>query len=259
MTSTVLQPVDRIVRLPDGRRLAYGALGDPTGTPVVHLHGLGGSPLPGGEGTEALLREHGVWLICPHRPGYGSSDPHRARSLASAAADLDALTKALGIPYGVRLLGVSAGGPHALAAAGLLGPNRIVAAAVVGCPQPQVVSRALHAHKALRGLPLPLREELRLLRARWPVSPREIRCPVAVWHGEADRLLPLSAARDLAAALPRGRTHVVAAAGHFFLRLRLGEILGALVGAPAAEPAYFSNRDNRRSLSTRPPVWSAGQ
>jgi pimeloyl-ACP methyl ester carboxylesterase len=54
---------------------------------------------------------------------------------------------------------------------------------------------------------------------------------VAVWHGRADRLVPLAHAVRLAAAIPAAVTHVDPTGGHFFYKDRLREILGPLVPA----------------------------
>lgn len=118
--------------LPDGRRLSFLEFGDPAGTPVVWCHGT-----PGGasEATVAAAsaRELGVRLISPSRPGMGLSDARRGPrpggrvidwpdGLAHLADHLD-----LG-SFG--LLGVSGGGPFALATALRL-PERLTGVALL--------------------------------------------------------------------------------------------------------------------------------
>lgn len=56
-------------------------------------------------------------------------------------------------------------------------------------------------------------------------------CAVAVWHGRADRVVPLAHAVRLAAAIPAAVTHVDPSGGHFFYKDRLVEILAPLVPA----------------------------
>lgn len=108
---------NRSVLLPDGRTLAYAEYGVPDGRVVVWMHGLPGSRMDWSIGNgPALLTELGLRVIAPDRPGFGRSTPHRGRTHASFATDLDTLTEALGIETGT-LLGYSAGAPYALAAA----------------------------------------------------------------------------------------------------------------------------------------------
>src|SRR6478609_275871 len=61
-----------VFRLADGRDVEYLEVGDPSGQPVVHLHGT-----PGTAGSGALLedaaRRNGVRLLAVSRPGYGRS------------------------------------------------------------------------------------------------------------------------------------------------------------------------------------------
>ena len=119
--------MDRTVIAPDGRALQVAEAGDPAGHPVLVHNGAPSSRLlfaPHSSTAAAC----GVRLISYDRPGYGGSTRAPGRSIADAAADVRAITDALGI----RRLGVwgfSTGGPHALACAALLPP--LVTAAVV--------------------------------------------------------------------------------------------------------------------------------
>jgi pimeloyl-ACP methyl ester carboxylesterase len=119
---------DHIVTTPDGRALRVGEDGDPGGVPVIAHHGTPGSRLLYRRWVEDAT-ERGIRLIAYERPGYGGSDRHEGRSVADAAADVEAIADALGLD---RLLtqGRSGGGPHALACAALL-PDRVAAAATL--------------------------------------------------------------------------------------------------------------------------------
>lgn len=60
----------------------------------------------------------------------------------------------------------------------------------------------------------------------WGVELPAINAPVHVWHGTADRNVPVSVGRFVAEQLPHGRSTIVAGAGHVsILRGSLGEIL----------------------------------
>jgi pimeloyl-ACP methyl ester carboxylesterase len=120
------------LRLPDGRRLQYCEWGDPAGPPVVLLHGAPGSRLfhPDRELTEVA----GVRLITYDRPGFGGSDRQAGRVLLDTPADLAELANHLGLDR-FALVGVSAGGAHALACAHALG-DRLAAVGVAGTPGP---------------------------------------------------------------------------------------------------------------------------
>jgi pimeloyl-ACP methyl ester carboxylesterase len=113
---------------PDGRTLTVDEGGDPRGAPVVVHHGTPGARLLYGPHVEDARRE-GIRLIGYDRPGYGGSTPHPGRSIADAAADVEAICDALGLER-IATWGGSGGGPHALACAALL-PDRVAAAASV--------------------------------------------------------------------------------------------------------------------------------
>jgi len=108
----------QIYRLSDGRRLGYAEYGDPTGHPVIALHGTPGSRYMF-EVADAAARARGLRIIAPERPGYGRSDVHHFDMLAETAFDIQSLVDALGIDH-FALVGVSGGGPYAVAVAALM-------------------------------------------------------------------------------------------------------------------------------------------
>lgn len=119
--------------LPGGRLLGYAEYGDPAGLPVVSFHGWPGSQAQTARYDEAG-RAEGVRLIAPERPGIGLSDPRPTATLHSHIDDVALLMDALGVEqFGV--LGVSGGGPYALAAAAWL-PARVSRIALVSALAP---------------------------------------------------------------------------------------------------------------------------
>ncbi|GAA2150128.1 pimeloyl-ACP methyl ester carboxylesterase [Humibacillus xanthopallidus] len=115
------------MRLPDGRGLDVWQGGDSGGTPVLFLHGTPGGRLQGALGDGAAAKA-GVRLVSFSRPGYGGSSD-AATTLASVARDAGAIADALAID-GFAVLGVSGGGPYAVAAGAVL-PDRVRAVGVV--------------------------------------------------------------------------------------------------------------------------------
>jgi len=127
------EPGTFVLRLRDGRRLAYSERGDQHGMPVVHMHGMPGSRLDH-EADDEYYRALGVRVITPDRPGYGLSDPHPHRRLVDWPADVAELADQLGITrFGITAL--SGGGIYALACAAVI-PDRLIEVVVTGCPSP---------------------------------------------------------------------------------------------------------------------------
>ena len=120
--TTSQQP--QLLRLPDGRRLAFAWYGPPEGVPCVVLSGMPGSRLaPAWAFPEALLADRGVRLLGMDRPGYGASDPNPGTSALAVADDVGVLCSAVDLER-VAVLGVSVGASFALACAVRM-PNRV--------------------------------------------------------------------------------------------------------------------------------------
>jgi pimeloyl-ACP methyl ester carboxylesterase len=126
-------PETRTVERPGGRVVAYSSWGDPGGRPLLLVHGTPGSRLSRSSDPELYerLRAH---VVTFDRPGYGRSSVHPERTILSVADDGLAVADALGWD-GFAVLGVSGGGPHALAL-GARAPERVRALglAVGGAP-----------------------------------------------------------------------------------------------------------------------------
>jgi pimeloyl-ACP methyl ester carboxylesterase len=118
----------------DGRAIAWAAWGDPEGRPVFRIHGTPGSRMARNPDPDVFSRA-GALVISFDRPGYGRSGRHRDRTIISVADDALVLADELGWNR-FSVLGISGGGPHALAL-GLRGPERIRALglAVGGTPE----------------------------------------------------------------------------------------------------------------------------
>src|SRR5262245_59551119 len=143
------------VRLADGRALAVTDVGEPDGHAVVYLHGAIGAPLECRGDLALAIETLGLRLLLPQRPGFGGSDPHPRRTLLDFAGDLEQLADALRIER-FAVVGVSAGGPYAVACGHRL-HERITAAAAVSSLSP------LCAPVEVPGLPRRIRLPLRAL------------------------------------------------------------------------------------------------
>jgi pimeloyl-ACP methyl ester carboxylesterase len=121
------------LRLPDGRALGFAEHGAPDGAPVFHMHGWPGSRWQGAR-YDAAARAAGVRLVTPERPGFGLSDPRPGRRVTDWPADVAALATALGLRR-FAVLGVSGGGPYALACAVWLA-ERVTRVALVSSVAP---------------------------------------------------------------------------------------------------------------------------
>jgi pimeloyl-ACP methyl ester carboxylesterase len=117
--------------LHDGRRLGYLAVGPADGLLVLYLHGAIGSPQEVGAELRAVTRDLGIRYVMVSRPGFGDSGRMPGRTMLDFAADVAALADRLGHER-FAVVGVSAGGPYALACAHEL-PGRVAATAIVSC------------------------------------------------------------------------------------------------------------------------------
>ncbi|KAJ9155099.1 alcohol dehydrogenase [Pleurostoma richardsiae] len=123
--------------LPDGRTLCYAFYGlPPTQSPesdqpstAFYFHGSPGSHYEGQAAHDGALKR-GVRIVAVSRPGYGGSSYNAQASLASFARDVLALADHLGIQRFV-VMGVSGGGPYALACVHEIPPSRLAGTVVV--------------------------------------------------------------------------------------------------------------------------------
>lgn len=119
----------KMYTLKDGRKLGYTQCGLHTGKTVFYLHGLPGSRIEAAA-FDAFGKELGARVIAVDRPGYGWSSPHPQRTILSTAKDVEHLAEGLNIEsYGV--LGISGGGPYALACAASMPRDKLKGVAVV--------------------------------------------------------------------------------------------------------------------------------
>jgi pimeloyl-ACP methyl ester carboxylesterase len=173
--------------LRDGRLLAYQCYGQADGRPLYFFHGFPGSRL-----QAALLHEQalaaGVCLVAPDRPGFGRSTPDPQRTISGWSADVAQLADHLGHErFGV--LGVSCGGPYALACASAM-PSRLDYVGLLAGIGPMNVP-------SIRQGQLPL---LRLMFAAARISPLLI-APLLLLDYVMFRINPERAVRALAAML----------------------------------------------------------
>jgi len=120
---------DREITLHDGRRLGFAEYGHPQGRPLFYFHGFPASRLEAAL-TDVAAERLGIRIIAPDRPGIGLSDFQPGRTLGDWPADVAELAESLGLER-FAVLGVSGGGPYALACAAEI-PARLTAVGIVG-------------------------------------------------------------------------------------------------------------------------------
>jgi pimeloyl-ACP methyl ester carboxylesterase len=122
--------------LGDGRTLEYWVGGDPDGRPVLFQPGTPSSRLQAIHAHRAAASA-GVRLVAVNRPGYGRSSP-APPGLVTVGRDMLALADALEAGS-FAVLGVSGGGPYAVATA-VVAPERVTSVGVLAGvgPWPQI-------------------------------------------------------------------------------------------------------------------------
>jgi pimeloyl-ACP methyl ester carboxylesterase len=130
--ASAIPKLDQMVRLADGRTLAWSEWGDLGGKPVVLLNGTPGSRhcCPDVDATEAA----GVRLITIDRPGYGRSDPRPGLTTLNWVDDFVELIDHLALPP-CPVVGWSGGGAYALASGYRL-PERVTSVGLAASPGP---------------------------------------------------------------------------------------------------------------------------
>lgn len=121
-----------------GRTVGYYELGEPSGAPVLLLHG---TPACGAgfAWADSAGRELGLRLLAPDRAGIGRSAPLPGRTLDGYPGEIGAFADALGLDR-FAVLGYSGGGPYAVACAALLGDRVTVVGVGAGMGDPALGS-----------------------------------------------------------------------------------------------------------------------
>lgn len=124
--------------LPTGRRLGYAEFGDPSGPVVLWFHGTPGGrrqlPIVGRRAAEKL----GLRVVLVERAGSGLSEAHRYAQIGDWANDMAHVADVLGADK-LGVVGLSGGGPYALACAGMPAlRDRVAAVAILGGVTPSV-------------------------------------------------------------------------------------------------------------------------
>jgi pimeloyl-ACP methyl ester carboxylesterase len=118
------------VAVRDGRRLSFAEFGAPRGAAIVWMHGTPGARRQIPVEARAYAKAHDIRIIGIDRPGIGSSTPHLYPNVGDWTHDLKLLLDALAVDT-CRLIGLSGGGPYALAAGANL-PERVHGVGVLG-------------------------------------------------------------------------------------------------------------------------------
>jgi len=119
-----------------GRKLGIAEFGAPGGRAVVWLHGTPGARRQIPEEARRAATEGGLRIVGIDRPGVGLSPAHQYESVADFTTDLEHVVDKLGI-HRFSTIGLSGGGPYALAAAAGL-PDRVQSVGVLGGVVPSV-------------------------------------------------------------------------------------------------------------------------
>ncbi len=111
-SSTTLK-LNQQLSLGDGRRLGFAEYGSAGGAPLLYFHGWPSSRLEA-IAMAQVANDLGLHVVAPDRPGYGLSDFKAERSIADWVMDVRELVRHLSWNR-FAILGISGGGPYALA------------------------------------------------------------------------------------------------------------------------------------------------
>lgn len=231
------------VAVSDGRRLSFAEFGTPHGAPIIWMHGT-----PGGRRQipiEARLyaAQNDLRIIGVDRPGIGTSTPHLYDNVLAWTTDLELFADNLGLET-LRIIGLSGGGPYALAAGAAL-PGRVQGVGVLGGVAPTVGPDAIGG-----GLVALARYAAPLLSAA--------RVPLSYTLAMAIRLVrPFGglALDAYAAVQPRGDRELLARPE--FRAMFLDDLLNGArfqVGAPLADVILFTRHWGFEAADVKVPV-----
>ncbi|WP_310963848.1 alpha/beta fold hydrolase [Nocardioides terrisoli] len=243
MTDLARPRLEGSVAVRDERRLSFAEFGTPHGAPVIWMHGTPGARRQIPLEARAYAEAHDLRIIGVDRPGIGSSTPHLYPDVLDWTGDLEILCDVLGIDT-MRVIGLSGGGPYALAAGAAL-PERVHGVAVLGGVAPTKGPDAVRGGMvALAPYAAPLLSLMRL--------------PLGVAMAQVIRLIrPLAgpALDGYAAMQPRGDKELLARPE--FRAMFLDDLLNGArfqVSAPLADVVLFTRPWGFEAADVRVPV-----
>jgi pimeloyl-ACP methyl ester carboxylesterase len=130
MTDIERPRLEGSVAVRDGRRLSFAEFGTPRGAAIIWMHGTPGARRQIPIEARAYAAEHDLRIIGIDRPGIGTSTPHLYPNILDWTGDLELLADAVAVDT-MRVIGLSGGGPYALAA-GVALPDRVHGVGVLG-------------------------------------------------------------------------------------------------------------------------------
>jgi len=151
------------VAVREGRRLSFAEYGSPRGAALVWMHGTPGARRQIPVDARQYAEEAGLRIIGIDRPGIGSSTPYLYPHVLDWTEDLALLLDALAIDT-LGVVGLSGGGPYALAAGAAL-PDRVHSVGILGGVAPTrgpdaaeggIIQLAVHAAPLLAATRVPL-------------------------------------------------------------------------------------------------------
>jgi pimeloyl-ACP methyl ester carboxylesterase len=135
--------MEHFIEFPDGRRFGLATYGAEGGLPILALHGAPASRIMFDVADEPAKRL-GLTLYCPERPGYGATPNGGEPTLATRVMDLAAIVDKLSLDR-FAVVGVSGGGPYAVALSALL-QDRVAGLGLVSPVGP--IAQFASAHKS---------------------------------------------------------------------------------------------------------------
>ncbi|MGB5202083.1 MAG: alpha/beta fold hydrolase [Sedimenticolaceae bacterium] len=206
------------------------ALADHLALARFHLIGVsGGAPYAIASGQKLGDRVAAIALVCGLGEFVGDDSTSGMNAAAATAINFHRRWPQAGDWAYMRLIGPLLGRYPTLVSRILIGTGNVADREVLadnGVRDTIVASFT----EAFREGPAGPVHELGLFTRHWDIDPTKVPQPVQLWHGEADRTVPVAMGRRHASLLPDVAAHFLPGEGHFSLVFRyMRQILADLI------------------------------